>query len=157
MQSVQKLVSALFMALVTIAGMAVLLIGLPRLDYVGNAGGAWSGEVPIRLLPILLHFEAGDSILCFEGAPDFGCLRAKLLTGALFDQLSEDSGALLVRNFGWFLWCSLLFCAFRVAYYFKPSRQVLIETAAEIESWLPIAHLSWLIFAMAVAYLLSLQ
>jgi len=157
MQSVQKLVSTLLMALVTIAGMAALLIGIPELDYVGSAGNAWSGEVSIRLLPILLHFEAGDPILCLEGAPDFGCLRQKLLTWALVDQLSEDSSVLLMRNFGLFLCASLFFCAFRVAYYFNPPRQVLIETAAVIETWLPIAHLSWLLFAMAGAYLLSLQ
>lgn len=87
-----------------------------------------------------LHFEAGDSILCFEGSLDYGCLRAKLLTGVLFDQLSEDSGVLLVRNFGLFLWGILLFCATRIAHHFWLS--LMNEIAAEIEARIPTAPLS---------------
>jgi len=142
--------------LMTVAVMAVFLIGLPELTYVASGDSAWPGEHPIRLLPILLHFETPDPMLCFEASAYPGCLREKLLAGSLFDSLSAESGAVLVRNFGWLLYCALAYVVLRMASYFRTWRGLMNDVANDLLWWVPTIHGFWVVVALAGAYAVSL-
>ncbi len=144
------------MALATVAIMAVFLIGLPELVYVTDSNSVWSGEFPIRLLPIWLHFDAPDPILCFEGAADAACLHEELMDGTLLNKLTADSGAILVRNFAVLLGCALAYVSFRIASIFRSWRSFWNEVAETLLWWVPTIHVLWLCWALAAAYALSL-
>ncbi|MEO5807030.1 hypothetical protein [Devosia sp.] len=151
-----KVVLNLVLVAATVAAMAVFLIGLPELVYVADSGDAWPGEHSIRLLEIVFSSGELDPIVCFEFAVDPACLRDELLDGTLFNRLSDESGAMLIRNFGWLLYCGLVYVVLRAASFSRTWLGLMSEVAEAFLWWVPTIHVFWLSIALAGAYVVSL-
>lgn len=137
---------------VTLTLMVALLIGLPELTYVTGSDSVWPGEYRVRLLEVLLSSEPTDPITCSEAPGIPACLRAELLDWSLFNKLSEDSGAMLVRNLAWMQFWGLAFLAIRVTNSVPAGRELMIEVGSSLSQWLPTAHVLGVVVAMAGAY-----
>ena len=135
--------------------MAVFLIGLPKLTYVTGADSVWRSEYPVRLLEILLSSEPVDPVKCTDAAGIPACLRDELLDGSLFNNLADDSGALLIHNLAWLQLWGLAFLAIRVAGTFPTGRELMNDVERGLSPWLPTVHVFGVTAAMAGAYLFN--